>query len=86
MTGAGWLCSICSPENKPGASTAIGVVSVSAADPDGHTLLFSGSSSYTVNPAVRTRLGYDPFKQLSPIAGGDQRQALPDAARRACVR
>ena len=55
-------------ENKPGASTAIGVVSVSAADPDGHTLLFSGSSSYTVNPAVRTRLGYDPFKQLSPIA------------------
>ena len=55
-------------DNKPGASTAIGIVSVSAAEPDGHTLLFSGSSSYTVNPAVRVKLGYDPFKQLSPIA------------------
>ncbi|MBX3587871.1 MAG: tripartite tricarboxylate transporter substrate binding protein [Ramlibacter sp.] len=55
-------------ENKPGASTAIGVVSVSAADADGYTLLFSGSSSYTVNPAVRRRLSYDPFKQLTPVA------------------
>jgi tripartite-type tricarboxylate transporter receptor subunit TctC len=55
-------------DNKPGASTAIGVVAVSAADADGYTLLFSGSSSYTVNPAVRSKLGYDPFKQLSPIA------------------
>lgn len=55
-------------DNKPGASTAIGVSLVSAAEPDGHTLLFSGSSSYTVNPAVRAKLGYDPFKQLTPIA------------------
>jgi tripartite-type tricarboxylate transporter receptor subunit TctC len=55
-------------DNKPGASTAIGVVMVSAAEPDGYTLLFSGSTSYTVNPAVRSKLGYDPFKQLSPIA------------------
>lgn len=55
-------------DNKPGASTAIGVVAVSSADADGYTLLFSGSSSYTVNPAVRTRLAYDPFRQLTPIA------------------
>ncbi len=55
-------------DNKPGASTAIGVVAVSSADADGYTLLFSGSSSYTVNPAVRARLSYDPFKQLTPIA------------------
>lgn len=55
-------------DNKPGASTAIGVMSVSAAEPDGHTLLLSGSSSFTVNPAVRARLGYDPFRQLTPIA------------------
>jgi tripartite-type tricarboxylate transporter receptor subunit TctC len=55
-------------DNKPGASTAIGVSLVSAAEPDGYTLLFSGSTSFTVNPAVRTKLGYDPFKQLTPIA------------------
>jgi tripartite-type tricarboxylate transporter receptor subunit TctC len=55
-------------DNRPGASTSIGVVSVSTAEADGYTLLFSGSSSFTVNPAVRSKLGYDPFKQLSPIA------------------
>lgn len=55
-------------DNKPGASTAIGVVAVSAAEADGYTLLFSGSTSYTVNPAIRVKLGYDPFKQLTPIA------------------
>lgn len=55
-------------DNKPGASTAIGVGAVIAAEPDGYTLLFSGSTSYTVNPAVRAKLGYDPFKQLTPIA------------------
>ena len=38
------------------------------AAPDGYTLLFSGSTSFTVNPAVRPRLSYDPFRQLTPIA------------------
>ncbi|MGJ7498045.1 Bug family tripartite tricarboxylate transporter substrate binding protein [Variovorax sp. RT4R15] len=55
-------------ENRPGASGAIGIVSVIASAPDGHTLLFSGSSSFTVNPVVRSKVGYDPFKQLSPVA------------------
>lgn len=55
-------------DNKPGASSAIGVASVSTAQADGHTLLFSGSTSYTVNPAIRRKLSYDPFKQLTPIA------------------
>lgn len=55
-------------ENRAGAGGAIGIVSVIASDPDGHTLLFSGSSSYTVNPVVRSKVGYDPFKQLSPVA------------------
>jgi tripartite-type tricarboxylate transporter receptor subunit TctC len=55
-------------DNKPGGATAIGVSLVSGAEPDGYTLLFSGSTSYTVNPAVRPRLGDDPLKQLTPIA------------------
>jgi tripartite-type tricarboxylate transporter receptor subunit TctC len=55
-------------DNKPGASTTIGVMQVVDAEPDGHTLLFSGSTSYTVNPAVRPRLAYDPFRQLTPVA------------------
>jgi tripartite-type tricarboxylate transporter receptor subunit TctC len=55
-------------ENKPGASTTIGVMQVVGAEPDGQTLLFSGSTSFTVNPAVHTHLPYDPFKQLTPVA------------------
>ncbi|MCW5643012.1 MAG: tripartite tricarboxylate transporter substrate binding protein [Rhodoferax sp.] len=55
-------------DNKPGAATAIGVAAVTGAAPDGYTLLFSGSTSYTVNPAVRAKLAYDPFTQLSPLA------------------
>ena len=55
-------------DNRPGAATAIGVMAVVTAEPDGHTLLFSGSSSYTVNPAVRSKLAYDPFRQLAPVA------------------
>lgn len=55
-------------DNKPGASTAIGALAVAHAEPDGYTLLLSGSSTFTVNPAVRPKLNYDPFKQFTPLA------------------
>jgi tripartite-type tricarboxylate transporter receptor subunit TctC len=54
-------------DNRPGAGTAIGAAAVASAPTDGHTLLFSGSSTFTVNPAVRQQLSYDPFRQLQPI-------------------
>ena len=55
-------------DNKPGASTIIGTDSVVKAEPDGHTLLVSGSTSYTVNAALRPKLPYDPLKDLAPVA------------------
>ena len=55
-------------DNKPGASTIIGTDAVAKAAPDGYTLLLSGSTSYTVNPALRAKLPYDPMKDLAPIA------------------
>ena len=55
-------------DNKPGASTIIGTEAVVRADPDGYTLLVSGSTSYTVNPALRSKLPYDPAKDLVPVA------------------
>lgn len=55
-------------ENMPGAGTAIGVMAVVRAEPDGHTLLMSGASSFTSNPATRTNLPYDPLKDLAPVA------------------
>ncbi|MBU0745631.1 MAG: tripartite tricarboxylate transporter substrate binding protein [Gammaproteobacteria bacterium] len=55
-------------DNKPGASTIIGTEAVVRAEPDGYTLLVSGSSSYTVNPALRSKLPYDLAKDLIPVA------------------
>jgi tripartite-type tricarboxylate transporter receptor subunit TctC len=55
-------------DNKPGASTIIGTDTVVKAEPDGHTLLISGSTSYTVNPALRSKLPYDVATDLAPVA------------------
>ena len=55
-------------DNKPGAATIIGTDAVAKAAPDGYTLLLSGSTSYSVNPALRARLPYDPMRDLAPIA------------------
>jgi tripartite-type tricarboxylate transporter receptor subunit TctC len=55
-------------DNKPGASTIIGTDAVAKAVPDGYTLLLSGSTSYSVNPALRAKLPYDPVRDLAPIA------------------
>lgn len=55
-------------DNKPGASTIIGTDTVVKAEPDGYTLLVSGSTSYTVNAALRPKLPYDPLKDLAPVA------------------
>lgn len=55
-------------DNRPGGSTIIGADAVAKAAPDGYTLLLSGSSTYTVNPATRSKLPYDTFRDLIPIA------------------
>jgi tripartite-type tricarboxylate transporter receptor subunit TctC len=55
-------------ENKPGAATVIGTQSVVQAAPDGYTLLLSGSTSFSINPALRKRLPYNPSRDLAPIA------------------
>lgn len=54
-------------DNKPGASTIIGTDAVAKAAPDGHTLLVSGSTTYTVNPALRRKLPYDAGRDLAPL-------------------
>lgn len=55
-------------DNKPGASTIIGTEAVVRADADGYTLLVSGSTSYSVNPALRSKLPYDPSRDLQTLA------------------
>lgn len=50
-------------ENRSGASGNIGAQAVARAAPDGHTLLVA-NSSYAINPAVFTELGFDPVHDL----------------------
>ena len=54
-------------DNRPGASTTIGADAVAKAPADGYTLLVSGSSTYSVVPALKPRLPYDPRKALSLV-------------------
>lgn len=55
-------------DNKPGASTMIGAEAVAKAAPDGYTLMVSGSSTYSVAPALKERMPYDHQKDLALIA------------------
>jgi tripartite-type tricarboxylate transporter receptor subunit TctC len=54
-------------ENKAGAGTAIGAQAVAQATPDGYTLLLSGNTTFTINPALKARLPYDPMNGFTAL-------------------
>lgn len=54
-------------ENKPGAGTVLAATAVAQARPDGYTLFYSGNTTYTMNPALRARIGFDPIRSYEPI-------------------
>jgi tripartite-type tricarboxylate transporter receptor subunit TctC len=54
-------------ENRPGADTAIGAVQVAKSPPDGYTLLAAMDTTLVMNPATKTNLPYDPFKDFAPV-------------------
>ncbi len=55
-------------ENKAGAGGAVGAQEAARAKPDGYTLSAATVSSMAVNPNCKpTGLGYDPFKDFSPV-------------------
>lgn len=55
-------------ENKPGAGGNIGTRMVAKAVPDGYTLLYTiNGPLVTAATLYKKTLGYDPFKDLSPV-------------------
>lgn len=54
-------------ENRVGASEMIGAEFVAKSAPDGYTLLMVSLNPFTINPAVFTKLPYDPEHSFAPI-------------------
>jgi tripartite-type tricarboxylate transporter receptor subunit TctC len=55
-------------DNRAGASGNIGAEAVAKATPDGYTLLYAYNQIFTMNPHLFGKLGYDPVKDLAPVA------------------
>lgn len=55
-------------EPRPGANGAIGSAVVARAAPDGYTLLFTASSTYSLNPNLMKEPPFDQLKDLVPVA------------------
>ncbi len=54
-------------DNKAGAGTAVGAQAVAQAAPDGYTLLTSSNTTWTMNPALKSKLPYDTLKSFEAI-------------------
>jgi tripartite-type tricarboxylate transporter receptor subunit TctC len=54
-------------ENRPGASSTIGMQACANAKPDGHTVCPTTADSLSYNPQLFANLPYDPEKSFSPI-------------------
>ena len=54
-------------ENRAGAGGSVGTTSVTREQPDGYTLLWGGTSSMVVAPALYPKLDYDPITSFTPI-------------------
>ncbi len=54
-------------DNRPGGGGVISMQLVAKAAPDGHTLLLGSSTQFSINPALRPNLPYDPVRDYTPI-------------------
>jgi tripartite-type tricarboxylate transporter receptor subunit TctC len=59
-------------ENRPGGNSGVGAQAVERAPADGHTLLVTPDSTFTANPALFSKLIYDPdaFTPISVLCRG----------------
>ena len=55
-------------ENKPGANGVIGLKELLRSEPDGYTLMVGNVGSLVLNYAMDSKIGFDPIKDVGPIA------------------
>ena len=61
----GWTFVI---DNKPGAGGNLGVDAAAKAPADGYTIVLGQTSNLAINPALYSKLPYNPQKDLTPIS------------------
>jgi tripartite-type tricarboxylate transporter receptor subunit TctC len=61
-----WKVSVVT-DNRTGASGDIGISLAAGAEPDGYTLLCV-ATVFTINPAIKPELTYDPIKSFAPVS------------------
>jgi len=54
-------------DNRTGAGGTISMQITAQAPPDGHTLLLASSTQFSITPALRAKLPYDPIKDYTPV-------------------
>jgi tripartite-type tricarboxylate transporter receptor subunit TctC len=54
-------------ENRPGAASIVGAETVARAKADGYTLLLATMGALALNPAIYSKLPYDPAKDFAPV-------------------
>ena len=54
-------------DNRGGAGGIVGTEIVARAAPDGYTFLVGTAGGMTINPAMHSKLSYDPFRDFSPV-------------------
>jgi tripartite-type tricarboxylate transporter receptor subunit TctC len=55
-------------DNKPGAQSIVAAELVAKSPADGYTLLVAATGPMTINPAVYSKLPYDPLRDFAPIS------------------
>jgi tripartite-type tricarboxylate transporter receptor subunit TctC len=55
-------------DNRPGANTIIAAEMGAKAPPDGYTILMAIDSTLAMNPAMYSKLPYDPIKDFAPVS------------------